>query len=325
MNAPRPRRLRRTQAIRDAVAENRVSSHQLIVPHFVLEGAGKRERIASMPAIDRVSVDELVQDVKRDLDLGLPHVLLFGIPTGKDPHGACAAEPDGVVPQAVRALKASFGDDLTVITDVCLCAYTTHGHCGILDAKGRILNDKTLPRLAAMARAHAQAGADWVAPSDMMDHRVAHIRRDLDEHGLTDTAILAYSAKFASAYYGPFRDAAHSAPAAGDRKTYQMDPRNLREAIREIQTDEAEGADAVMVKPALAYLDVLHAARAATSLPLVAYNVSGEYSMVKAAAAAGLVDEGAIVRENLTAMRRAGADLIITYHARDAVKNGWLP
>lgn len=325
MNAHRPRRLRRTSALRDAVAETHVRASQLIVPHFVLEGSGRREPVASMPGVERVSVDELVQDVKRDLDLGLRQVLLFGVPTRKDPEGACAADADGIVPQAVRALKASFGDDLTVITDVCLCAYTTHGHCGVLDARGRILNDESLPLLSAMALAHAEAGADWVAPSDMMDHRVAHMRRALDAAGHTETAILAYSAKFASAYYGPFRDAAHSAPSAGDRKTYQMDPRNPREAVREIMLDEAEGADAVMVKPALAYLDVIRAAREATALPVVAYNVSGEYAMVKAAAQAGLVDEAQIVRENLTAMRRAGADLIITYHARDAVNRGWLP
>ena len=325
MTLPRLRRLRATPALRDALAETRLHPAQLVVPHFVLEGQGRRERVESMPGVERVSVDELLQDVKRDLDLGLRTVLLFGVPTGKDPEGACAADPEGVVAHAVRALKSTFGDDLTVMTDVCLCAYTTHGHCGLLDARGRVDNDASLPRLAAMAVAHARAGADWVAPSDMMDHRVAHLRRALDEAGHPGTAILAYSAKFASAYYGPFRDAAHSAPAAGDRKTYQMDPRNAREAVREILLDEQEGADAVMVKPAMAYLDVLRAARDATRLPLVAYNVSGEYAMVKAAAKAGLVDEGALVRENLTALRRAGADLVITYHARDAVRNGWLP
>ena len=325
MSLPRLRRLRATHALREAVAETRVHPSQLVVPHFVLEGEGRREAVASMPGVDRVSVDELLQDVKKDLALGLRSVLLFGVPSGKDPKGASAADPEGVVPRAVRALKSAFGDDLTVMTDVCLCAYTTHGHCGLLDTRGRIDNDASLPPLAAMALAHAEAGADWVAPSDMMDHRVAHLRRALDAAGRKDVAILAYSAKFASAYYGPFRDAAHSAPAAGDRKTYQMDPRNLREALREILLDEEEGADAVMVKPAMAYLDVLRAAREASALPLVAYNVSGEYAMVKAAAKAGLVDEGAIVRENLTALRRAGADLIVTYHARDAVKNGWLP
>lgn len=325
MSLPRPRRLRATAALRDAVAETHLRPAQLVVPHFVLEGHGRREPVESMPGVERVSVDELLQDVKRDLDLGLRSVLLFGVPGGKDPYGACAAEADGVIPRTVRALKQSFGDELTVVTDVCLCAYTTHGHCGVLDARGRIDNDASLPRISAMALAHAEAGADWVAPSDMMDHRVSHIRRTLDEAGHRDTAILAYSAKFASAYYGPFRDAAHSAPSAGDRKTYQMDPRNAREAVREILLDEQEGCDAVMVKPALAYLDVIRAAREATRLPLVAYNVSGEYAMVKAAARAGLVDEAAIVRENLTAIRRAGADLIITYHARDAVRHGWLP
>jgi porphobilinogen synthase len=322
---PRLRRLRASRAIRDALAETRVTPSQLVVPHFVLEGQGRREPIASMPGVDRVSVDQLLHDVKQDLALGLHTVLLFGVPHDKDPQGACAADPEGVVPQAVRAIKASFGDDVTVMTDVCLCAYTTHGHCGVLDAHGHVDNDASLPRLAAMALAHAKAGADWVAPSDMMDHRVARIRGTLDASGLSGTAILAYSAKFASAYYGPFRDAAHSAPGSGDRKTYQMDPRNGREALREIEQDEREGADAVMVKPALAYLDVIRAARDATRLPLVAYNVSGEYSLVKLAAKAGLADEGAMVRENLAAIRRAGADLIITYHARDAIRNGWLP
>lgn len=324
MTAPRPRRLRATTALRNALAETHVLPSQLVVPHFVLEGEGRRESVASMPGVERVTIDELLQDVKRDLDLGLRTALLFGVPEGKDDEGACAADPEGVVPRATRALKAAFGDELTVITDVCLCAYTTHGHCGLLDARGRVDNDRSLPRLSAMALAHARAGADWVAPSDMMDHRVAHMRRTLDQNGFTGTAILSYSAKFASAYYGPFRDAAHSAPSAGDRKTYQMDPRNGREAVREIELDEREGADAVMVKPALAYLDVVRAAREATSLPVVAYNVSGEYAMVKAAAAAGLVDEASVVRENLIAMRRAGADLIITYHARDAVRHGWL-
>ena len=321
----RLRRLRATPALREALAETRVHPSQLVVPHFVLEGEGRRETVASMPGVERVSVDELLQDVKRDLALGLKTVLLFGIASAKDPHGRSAADPEGLVPRAVRALKQAFGDDLTVMTDVCLCAYTTHGHCGILDARGRILNDESLEPLAAMAVAHAKAGADWVAPSDMMDRRVAHLRKALDAAGHAETAILAYSAKFASGYYGPFRDAAHSAPSSGDRKTYQMDPRNAREAVREILADEAEGADAVMVKPALAYLDVLREARAATRLPLVAYNVSGEYAMVKAAAKAGLIDEGVVVRENLAAFRRAGADLVITYHARDAVKNGWLP
>ena len=324
MTVARLRRLRATPALREALAETRVHPSQLVMPHFVLEGSGRREHVASMPGVDRVSVDELLQDVKADLDLGIRTVLLFGVPGGKDPHGACAADAEGVVPRAVRALKSAHGDGLTVMTDVCLCAYTTHGHCGVLDDRGRILNDESLPRLAAMAVAHARAGADWVAPSDMMDGRVAALRAALDAEGFGHAAILAYSAKFASAYYGPFRDAAHSAPASGDRKTYQMDARNAREAVREILADEAEGADAVMVKPALAYLDVIRAAREATRLPLAAYNVSGEYAMVKAAAKAGLVDEAAIVRENLVALRRAGADLLITYHARDALRRGWL-
>jgi porphobilinogen synthase len=320
----RPRRLRATAAVRESLAETHVRPQHLVMPHFVHEAADERTPIEAMPGIDRVSIPALLQDVKSDLALGIRTILLFGVPGGKDDEGTSAADRDGIVPRAVRAVKASLGDDVTVVTDVCLCAYTTHGHCGVLGPHG-VDNDATLPRLSAMALTHAEAGADWVAPSDMMDHRVAYIRETLDAAGFDRTAILAYSAKFASAYYGPFREAAHSAPSFGDRRSYQLDPRNAREALREIALDEAEGADAVMVKPALAYLDVLRAARDRTSLPLVAYNVSGEYAMAKLAARHGLADEGALVRENLAAMMRAGADLVITYHARDAVANGWLP
>lgn len=320
----RPRRLRRTAASRALTAETHLHAAQFIQPHFVVSGKGRREPIATMPGISHVSVDELVKDVASDLQLGIQTVLLFGVPDHKDAQGDCAADAQGPVPRAVRALKEHFGDNLNVMTDLCLCAYTTHGHCGLLDASGIILNDESLLPLAAMAVCHAAAGADWVAPSDMMDGRVAAIRQALDDSGRTETAILSYSAKYASAYYGPFRDAAHSAPQKGDRKSYQMDSRNVREALREIKLDEAEGADAVMVKPALAYLDVIAAARQITDLPLACYNVSGEYAMVKAVASAGLLDEPAIVRENLTAMARAGADWIITYHAREALQKGWL-
>lgn len=319
----RPRRSRTTKASRDLAAETHVDASGLIQPHFVVPGHGIRRPIPTMPGIDHVSPDVLVDDVARDLELGIRSILLFGLPEAKDPQGQSAADLDGPVCQATRLLKARFGDEVLVMTDVCLCAYTDHGHCGILN-EGHIDNDASLPALAAMAVAHAQAGADWVCPSDMMDGRVAAIRRALDDAGHSQTAILSYAVKYASAYYGPFREAAQSAPQTGDRKSYQMDPRNVREALREVALDEAEGADAVMVKPALAYLDVIHAVRQATNLPLACYNVSGEYAMVKAAAAQGLLNEGAIVRENLTAMARAGADWIITYHARQALKEGWL-
>jgi porphobilinogen synthase len=322
----RLRRLRSSAVLREALAETRVHASQLIQPHFVVEGERTREPVASLPGIDRVSVDELVADVGRDLELGIRTVLLFGVledPRRKDERATAASAPDGLVPVAVRALKSRFGQDLVVMTDVCLCAYTSHGHCGIVE-NGRILNDPSLEVLAAMALAHARAGADFVAPSDMMDGRVRAIRRTLDQGGLVETGILAYSAKMASAYYGPFRDAAHSSPQFGDRRTYQMDARNGREAVREILADEAEGADMVMVKPALAYLDVIARARAATRLPIAAYNVSGEYAQVKAAARNKWIDERAIVRENLIAFARAGADLTITYHAREALQGGWL-
>jgi porphobilinogen synthase len=252
-------------------------------------------------------------------------VLLFGTPPegAKDEQGSAASFPDSAVARAVRALKEELGDDIVVITDVCLCAYTSHGHCGVL-CDGKVINDETLPLLTAMSVAHARAGADLVAPSDMMDGRVAAIRGGLDDAGYNGVGVLSYAVKYASAYYGPFRDAADSSPSSGDRKTHQMDPANVREAIREARLDEGEGADILMVKPALAYLDVIRAVRAETTLPLAAYNVSGEYSAVKAAAERGWMDEGAVVRENLRAMARAGADLIITYHARDALEQGWL-
>ena len=296
------------------------------MPHFVLSGEHAEEPIASMPGISRLGRAELLNQIEADLALGIRTVLLFGVPgaESKGPDGAAAADPQAPVARAVRQLKATFGKDLTVVTDVCLCAYTDHGHCGLLNADGLVDNDSSLGPLAAMAVSHAEAGADLVAPSDMMDGRVAAIRDALDEGGLTETGILSYSAKFASAYYGPFRDAAASAPGQGDRCSYQMDPRNVEEAIREALLDEEEGADLLMVKPALAYLDVIARVRAASRLPLVAYNVSGEYSAVKAAAAAGWLDERQIVTENLHAICRAGADIVITYHARDAIAGGWI-
>lgn len=321
----RPRRLRATQALRDLVAETHVRAEQLIMPHFVLPTQQGDEPIPSMPGLSRLGIDNLVRTVESDLALGIRTVLLFGTPEEgrKDASGSCASDPNGTVSRAIRALKGRFGRDLIVITDVCLCAYTDHGHCGVIE-NGRVDNDRSLGLLAAMATAHADAGADIVAPSDMMDGRVAAIRDALDARGQSDVAILSYAVKYASAYYGPFRDAADSAPQHGDRRGYQMDPRNANEAIREARLDESEGADMLMVKPALAYLDVIRRVRETSTLPLAAYNVSGEYSAVKAAAERGWLDEAGIVRENLQAMVRAGADLVITYHAREALQRRWL-
>lgn len=320
----RPRRLRATLARRRMVAETRLSPNQLIIPHFVLPGKDQRQPIAAMPGQTRVSVDLLVERVGRQLELGLSNHLLFGIIEQGDPLGASAADPKGPVPRALESLKKAYGEDVELMADVCLCEYTDHGHCGVPDGHGKTLNDESLPLLSAAALAYARAGADWVAPSDMMDNRVAHIRASLDEEGLSDTAILSYSAKYASAYYGPFREAAGSAPSFGDRKAYQMDVPNVREAVKESIMDAEQGADALMVKPALAYLDVIRAVKEATDLPLAAYNVSGEYSMVKLMAREGLANEGLLVRENLLAIARAGADLIITYHGEEAVKEGWI-
>jgi porphobilinogen synthase len=322
----RPRRLRRTPLLRDVVAEVKLRPEDLIQPHFVLPGQGVRQQVPSMPGVERVSIDLLTEQVGRDRDLGLRSVLLFGVPDGpKDPEGRSAHEGTPLVAKAVSALRERFGDDVLVMTDVCLCAYTSHGHCGLLTRDGAAVdNDATLPHLARMAVAHAKAGAHVVAPSDMMDGRIGALRDALEAAGLPDVALLSYAAKFASAYYGPFREAAGSAPGKGDRKAYQMDPRDGRAAIRDALLDEEEGADLLMVKPALAYLDVVAAMRARSSLPIVCYNVSGEYSMVKAAAQAGLVDEAAIVLENLHAMKRAGSDLIITYHGREALTKRWI-
>ncbi len=323
----RPRRLRRSPLIRDLAAEVRLAAPDLIQGHFVIDGAGERaEPIPSLPGIERQSVDRLVRQVETDLELGIRTVLVFGVPgpEGKDAIGSPAYDGEPLVAKAVKALKKRFGGDLVVATDVCLCAYTSHGHCGVLAPDGAVQNDPSLPLLAKMALAHAAAGADIVAPSDMMDGRVAEIRHALDQAGREDTLILSYAAKFASAYYGPFREAAHSAPGQGDRKGYQADPRAGRAALRDALLDEDEGADLLMVKPALAYLDVIAALRASTSLPVVCYNVSGEYSLVKLAAREGLIDLRSMVLENLTAMRRAGADRIITYHAREALAERWI-
>ncbi|MFN2369569.1 MAG: porphobilinogen synthase [Candidatus Krumholzibacteriia bacterium] len=318
----RPRRLRVNPVMRELVAETDVSARHLITPHFVVDGTGVRHEIGAMPGVYHVSPDTLVDEVAGDLELGLKTHLLFGIPEHKDATGSAAVADDGVVNVALRKLKEKFGAGIITVTDVCLCAYTDHGHCGFLE-DGVVVNDPSVEQLAKMALAHARAGADIVSPSDMMDGRVGAIRELLDDEGFVNTSILAYSAKYASAYYGPFRDACSSAPQ-GDRKSYQMDPRNGREAVLETMLDLQEGADMVMVKPALAYLDIIRRVRDEVLCPVVCYNVSGEYSLVKNAAQAGLVDEAAIVRENLLAMRRAGSDLIITYHGREALQKGWI-
>jgi len=319
----RPRRLRTTAVLREAVAETRVHAAQLIQPHFIIENPREVQPISSMPGVERTGIEKLVERVGRDLEFGITSVLLFGLTEHKDARGSSSTDPNGLVPRAVRALRERFADKLTIMTDVCLCGSMEHGHCGVL-RDGRVINDETLLILANIALAHARAGADVVAPSDMMDGRVAAIREKLDANGLVETAILSYSTKFASAFYGPFREAADSAPKSGDRKSYQMDMRNGREALRESLLDEAEGADMLMVKPALSYLDVIRSISERASVPLAAYNVSGEYSMVKAAAANGWIDERLVVREILHSMVRAGADLVITYHAREALEKGWL-
>ena len=314
----RLRRLRRTAALRDLVRETELSPARLIAPLFVASAAAP---IEAMPGVSRLTISGAVEAAGELLALGVPGVLLFGIPDHKDAEGSGAWDDEGAVQLAVQAIKAAHSS-LVVITDVCLCEYTSHGHCGVVRDDGSIDNDASLELLARTAASHARAGADVIAPSDMMDGRVGAIRAELDAEGFAELPILAYAAKFASAYYGPFREAAGSTPAFGDRRSYQLDPANGREALRETELDIAEGADIVMVKPALAYLDVIAAVRAMTRLPLAAYNVSGEYAMVKAAVASGAFDERLIVLETLTAIRRAGADMIITYHAKDAA--GWL-
>jgi porphobilinogen synthase len=316
----RPRRLRESPLLRKMVRETALRADDFMLPLFTVHGRGVREPIGSMPGQYRLSIDELLKECKDAASMGIPAVLLFGLPQDKDPRGSEAYAEDGIIQQAVRAVKDTI-PDLLVVTDVCLCEYTSHGHCGVVE-DGRIKNDSTLDLIARTALSHAEAGADMVAPSDMMDGRVAAIRASLDGEGFEHTSILAYSAKFASAFYGPFRDAAHSTPSTGDRRGYQLDPANGREAIREALLDIEEGADMVMVKPALPYLDVLRTMRDQTRVPLAAYQVSGEYAMIAAAAAQGLVDERAAVLEALIGIRRAGADIVITYHAKDVAR--WL-
>ena len=322
MNYPenRGRRLRRTESIRRLTRETNLHVSDLVWPLFVSELVESREPIASMPGCYNMSPKETAVEAARAYELGIPAVLLFGTPAEKTADGALSCAKDGIVQRAVRAIKASV-PELAVITDVCLCEYTDHGHCGILSGE-QVINDATLKVLARQAVSHAAAGADMVAPSDMMDGRVAAIRRALDDNQFQDTIIMSYAAKYCSAFYGPFREAVNSAPKSGDRKSYQMDPANSREALKEVQMDISEGADIVMVKPALAYLDVIATVRQSTTVPVAAYNVSGEYSMVKLAAEASLVDEKRMVLEILTSIKRAGADIIITYHALDVAR--WL-
>ena len=317
----RLRRLRATGALRGLVRETSLSAGDLVYPMFVAHGLDRREPIEAMPGIDRLSIAHAVDEATEAKHLGIPAVLLFGLPAVKDEEGSGAWDDEGIVQLATRAIKEAH-PELIVITDVCLCEYTSHGHCGALRSDGSVDNDATLELLSRTATSQARAGADIVAPSDMMDGRVGALRQALDDDGHVDTPILAYSAKFASAFYGPFREAADSAPAFGDRRGYQMDPGNGDEAVRETRLDVGEGADIVMVKPALPYLDLIHRIKADTQMPLAAYNVSGEYAMVRAAAAAGYLDERATVLEALTCIRRAGADIVITYHAKEAAR--WL-
>ena len=312
----RLRRLRRTEALRTLIQENRVEIGDLVCPLFVVEGSGIKQEITSMPDVFHFSIDQLPQEVEELAGLGIPAVLLFGIPEHKDEVGSAAYHPEGIIQQAIRKIKQAV-PEMLVMTDVCLCEYTSHGHCGVV-VDGYVDNDETLPLLAKTALSHTEAGADIVAPSDMMDGRVRAIRETLDTNGFKHIPILAYAAKYASAFYGPFREAAESTPQFGDRRSYQMDPSNAREALREIEQDIAEGADIIMVKPALAYLDVIQKVHDTFNYPLAAYSVSGEYAMVKAAALQGWLDERQVALEVLTAIKRAGADIIITYHAKQA-------
>ena len=319
----RPRRLRKNSIIREMVAETVLSKDMFIYPYFVTKGKNISHPIASMPGINHFSVDTLIRDVESGLKVGVNKLLLFGVGEKKSKDGSSSFNKNSIVADAVRQLKKNFGDSVYVITDVCACAYTDHGHCGILE-NGYVQNDPSINLLAKMALSHAQAGADMVAPSDMMDGRVAAIRNLLDDKGFENTAIMSYAIKYASSYYGPFRDAADSAPQHGDRKSYQMDFRNPNESLKEGLLDEDEGADILMVKPALAYLDIIKTLKANTLLPVSCYNVSGEYSMVKLAGQKGWLNEKNIVMENMHAFARAGASLIISYHTRDILLNKWL-
>ncbi|MGB3947318.1 MAG: porphobilinogen synthase [Bacteroidia bacterium] len=319
----RPRRLRKNAIVREMIAETRLSKDMFVYPYFVVDGTNVIHPIDAMPGINHYSIDELIKDVEKGLKLGINKILLFGVGEVKTEDASSSFDKNAIVVKAVKALKEKFGEQLYVITDVCVCAYTTHGHCGIIH-DDYVHNDDSVEVLAKMALAHAQAGADMVAPSDMMDGRIQAMRDLLDDNGFENTAIMSYSIKYASAYYGPFREAADSAPQKGDRKSYQMDFRNGNESLTEGLLDESEGADILMVKPALAYMDVIFNLRKNTLLPIACYNVSGEYSMVKAGAAKGWIDEQRIVMENMYAFARAGANIIITYHTKDIFEKGWL-
>lgn len=319
----RPRRLRKNPVVREMVAETRLSKDMFIYPYFVVPGKNVVHALDAMPGISHFSEDTLIKDVEKGLKLGVNKIMLFGVGDEKSADAKLAYHDHSLVPSAVRTLKKAFGDDLYIVTDVCVCSYTTHGHCGILE-NDYVQNDATVAVIAKMGLTHAQAGADMLAPSDMMDGRVGAMRSVLDGAGFVNTAIMSHATKFASAYYGPFREAADCAPSKGDRKAYQMDFRNGSEAVREALLDEREGADVLMVKPALAYLDVIHSLKQHTDLPIACYNVSGEYSMVKAAAAKGWIDEQKVVMETMHAFARAGASIITTYHIRDIVEKNWM-
>ena len=320
----RPRRLRKNSVVRELIAETRLSKDMFIYPYFVVPGNGVTNAIDAMPGVNHFSTDTLLRDVEKGLELGVNKIMLFGVGDEKSDDAKSAYDPHSLVPVAVRELKKNFGDDLYVVTDVCVCSYTTHGHCGIMK-DDYIQNDLSVDLIAKMALNHAEAGADMLAPSDMMDGRVAAIRSKLDGSGFVNTAIMSHATKFASAYYGPFREAADCAPNKGDRKAYQMDFRNGTEAVREALLDESEGADVLMVKPALAYLDIISKLKQNSDLPIACYNVSGEYSMIKAAAQRGWIDEQKVVMETMHAFARAGASIITTYHIRDIVENNWMP
>ena len=319
----RPRRLRKNPVVRELIAETRLSKDMFIYPYFVVPGSGVAKAIDAMPGVNHFSTDTLLKDVEKGLKLGVNKIMLFGVGDEKSDDAKSAYDPHSLVPVAVRELKKNFGDDLYVVTDVCVCSYTTHGHCGIMK-DDYIQNDLSVDLIAKMALNHGEAGADMLAPSDMMDGRVAAIRHKLDASGFVNTAIMSHATKFASAYYGPFREAADCAPNKGDRKAYQMDFRNGTEAVREALLDESEGADVLMVKPALAYLDIISKLKQNSDLPIACYNVSGEYSMIKAAAQRGWIDEQKVVMETMHAFARAGASIITTYHIRDIVENNWM-
>lgn len=319
----RPRRLRKNPVIREMMAETKLSKDMFIYPYFIVPGNGVTHPIDSMPGVNHFSIDTLIKDVEKGLKLGVNKIMLFGVGDEKSEDAHSAYHDHSLVPTAVRELRKNFGDDLYIVTDVCVCSYTTHGHCGILK-DDYVQNDETVEVIAKMALTHAQAGADMLAPSDMMDGRILAIRNLLDQHGYVNVAIMSHATKFASAYYGPFRAAADCAPSKGDRKAYQMDFRNPEEALREALLDQAEGADVLMVKPALAYMDVIRNLKQNADLPIACYNVSGEYAMVKAAAERGWIDEQKIVMETMYGFARAGASIIVTYHIRDMVEKNWI-